>query len=149
MITIAEIMTNQVVALNPNNTAYDARQLMKTHNIRHIPVVDEANNLCGLVTQRDIFANATSSLDSEDATNQSIREQGISLATIMRTDVDTVRENTSLRQAAIHLNKYKFGCLPVVDDGRLVGIVTESDFVEVCITLLEQQEMVEPLGEFD
>jgi CBS domain-containing protein len=63
---------------------------------------------------------------------------------IMVTDVATVDERASLRQAALFLEKHRIGCLPVVTDGMLQGIITETDFVAVAINLLEQLEDSEP-----
>jgi CBS domain-containing protein len=62
-------------------------------------------------------------------------------------DVATVDVNASLRQAALFLEKHQIGCLPVLDDGSLVGIITETDFVAVAINLLEQIESAEPFDE--
>ena len=65
----------------------------------------------------------------------------------MVTKVATVRENATLRQAALFLEKHRIGCLPVVTDGKLVGIITDTDFVGVAINLLEQIEELEPIEE--
>ena len=62
-------------------------------------------------------------------------------------DLATIDENASLRQAALFLEKHRIGCLPVVTDGSLRGIVTDTDFVGVAINLLEQLEESEPLDE--
>ena len=62
-------------------------------------------------------------------------------------DVATVDINASLRQAALFLEKHQIGCLPVMGDGKLVGIITETDFVAVAINLLEQIESTEPLDD--
>ena len=58
----------------------------------------------------------------------------------MTTDVATVNENAGLREAALFLEKHRFGCLPVVTNGVLRGIVTDTDFVGVAINLLEQMQ---------
>ena len=59
---------------------------------------------------------------------------------VMIRDLATVDEHASLRQAALFLEKHKIGCLPVVTDDKLRGIVTDTDFVAVAINLLEQME---------
>ena len=61
----------------------------------------------------------------------------------MTTPVDTVAETASLRGAALHLQKNKLGCLPVVTADKLVGIITDSDFVAVAINLMELLEEAE------
>jgi CBS domain-containing protein len=65
----------------------------------------------------------------------------------MVTDVATVDLNASLRHAALFLEKHKIGCLPVLDDDKLVGIITDTDFVAVAINLLEQLEETEPVSD--
>ena len=74
-----------------------------------------------------------------------IRARDIGVADVMVTDVATVSREASLRQAALFLEKYRIGCLPVVDDDVLIGIITDSDFVAVAINLLEQIEESEPV----
>ena len=66
----------------------------------------------------------------------------------MVTDVATVNEHAGVRQAALFLEKHKIGCLPVVTDGNLRGIITDTDFVGVAINLLEQIETTEPEDDF-
>ncbi|MDX2413169.1 MAG: CBS domain-containing protein, partial [Woeseiaceae bacterium] len=60
-------------------------------------------------------------------------------------DIATIDEHASLRQAALFIEKHKIGCLPIVTDGKLRGIITETDFVAVAINLLEQIESTEPM----
>jgi CBS domain-containing protein len=62
-------------------------------------------------------------------------------------DLATVDEHASLRQAALFLEKHRIGCLPVVTDGDLRGIITDTDFVGVAINLLEQMEDTDPLDD--
>lgn len=62
-------------------------------------------------------------------------------------EVITVDHRASLRQAALFIEKHKIGCLPVLSEGKLVGIITDTDFVAVAINLLEQLEESEPDGD--
>ncbi len=62
----------------------------------------------------------------------------------MCTNVMSVTPKAGLKETALYMQKHKVGCLPVVDKGRLVGIITNSDFVSIAISLLELQEEVEP-----
>ncbi|AEY01054.1 putative acetoin utilization protein AcuB [Oceanimonas sp. GK1] len=131
--TVSEIMSSRVLGLPPSATLAEARTLMQRHHIRHLPVMEQ-DKLVGLVSQRDILAAQESSL--EQGRNGHFLEQH-SLAEIMKTGVTTVSPHAGIREAALYLQKHKYGCLPVVDKGRLVGIVTDSDFVAVAIHLLE------------
>lgn len=147
MLSVAEIMTTQVLTLSPDDSLQKARQIMSEHHIRHIPVVEDDNRLAGLVTQRDVLAAADSTLlvSPEDAGSQ---EEYIALSSFMTRDVHTVDEHASLRGTALYLQKNKVGCLPVVQGETLVGIITDSDFVAVAINLMEQLEDSEPEEDF-
>lgn len=147
MLSVAEIMTREPYTLGPDDTLVQARQLMAEHHIRHIPVVSGDNSLIGLVSQRDVLAaGASNILSREDAVGA--KDSYVALSSIMTSPVQTVEENASLRGTAMQLQKNKLGCLPVVNAGRLVGIITDSDFVAIAVNLMEQLESSEP-DEFD
>jgi CBS domain-containing membrane protein len=79
-----------------------------------------------------------------------IHANEIIVGDVMVTDVATVSVNARLRQAALFLEKHQIGCLPVIDEGDLIGIITDTDFVAVAINLLEQIEATEPFeDDFD
>ncbi|MDK9759128.1 CBS domain-containing protein, partial [Vibrio sp. D173a] len=111
-------------------------------DIRHIPVVDADRKLLGVVTQRDVLAAQESSLQNIP------QAQSYTLATplneIMHKNVMSVEPRAGLKESAIYMQKHKVGCLPVVEHGELVGIITDSDFVTIAINLLELQEESEP-----
>lgn len=147
MLSVAEIMTREPYTLGPDNTLAEARQLMAEHHIRHIPVVSSEGSLIGLVSHRDVLAAGDSTvLGKQPDTGPA--ERYVALSSVMTSPVQTVDEQTGLRGAALHLQKNKLGCLPVVREGRLAGIITDSDFVEIAISLMEQLEASEP-DEFD
>ena len=143
MLTLNEIMTSDLHTLRPESTIQDAITLMNGKTIRHIPITDENNHLLGLVTQRDILA-ATS---PQSTAKQ--REMSTLLNTIMVEKLATVNKGADLRQAALFLQQHKHGCLPVVENDELVGIVTDSDFVTIAIHLLEIMEAIEPVENID
>lgn len=145
MLTVAEIMTQEPYTLGPDDTLAAARQLMWEHHIRHIPIVSAEGSLIGLVSQRDVLAAADSTVVNPGG--QSSRENYVALSVIMTTPVQTAEESASLRGAAMNLQKNKLGCLPVLRGSRLVGIITDADFVAVAINLMEQLEEAEPLAE--
>jgi len=143
MFSIDAIMSTNLVTVEPSATLAEARTLMHDHRIHHVPVV-EGDQLVGLVTLTNVLA-ATDSFLRDDKSRIHANEIGITDA--MVTDVATVDVNASLRHAALFLEKHKIGCLPVLDDGKLVGIITDTDFVGVAINLLEQIEETEPFDE--
>ena len=134
MITVDEIMSTNLETLKEVDTLETAARLMADNGIRHLPVLNDDGSLVGLVTQRDVLKSASVAANPGS----------VPCSEFMTRDVDTVDERTGLRQAAIYLQKHKYGCLPVVTGGKLKGIVTDSDFVGVAINLLEQLEIAEP-----
>ena len=143
MFSIDAIMSTNLVTVEPSATLAEARTRMHDNRIHHIPVV-EGDQLVGLVTLTNVLA-ATDSFLRDDKSRIHANEIGISDA--MVTDVATVDVNASLRHAALFLERHKIGCLPVLDDDKLVGIITDTDFVGVAINLLEQIEETEPVDE--
>ena len=143
MFSIDAIMSTNLVTVAPSATLAEARTLMQDHRIHHIPVM-EGDQLVGLVTLTNVLA-ATDSFLRDDKSRIHANEIGI--ADAMVTDVATVDVNASLRHAALFLERHKIGCLPVLDDSKLVGIITDTDFVGVAINLLEQIEETEPVDE--
>ena len=143
MLTVAEIMTREPYTLGPEDSLADARGLMAQHHVRHIPVVIGNGVVAGVVSQRDVLA-ATASHVLNAASKVAQRTDEIALSAIMSSPAQTVDERASLRGTALHLQQHKLGCLPVLRDGKLVGIITDADFVEVAINLMEQIESGEP-----
>jgi CBS domain-containing membrane protein len=141
MITVEEIMSVSVQTLNPKNSLTEAKKLMAENGIHHVPIVDDAGKVVGLVSHRDTLAASESCLKKGDTT---LNADEIAIEEFMTTGVTTVDGRAGLREAALFLQKHQYGCLPVVTDGKLKGIITDSDFVAVAIDLLEQAEQIEP-----
>jgi CBS domain-containing membrane protein len=147
MISVDEIMITNVFTLKPSDSVYDARALMKEKDIRHIPIVDDAGGLVGLVSQRDILNASESTLHATSAEQRLSLEKEHKIEEVMTRELKTIDERDSLRSAAVCLRKFKHGCLPVVTGGELRGIITDTDFVGVAVHLLEQVETGIPVEE--
>ena len=147
MITIDELMTSNPFTLGGSDTLNDARNIMTEKHIRHIPITDKDKHLLGLVTQRDVL-EATEP-GSKYQTKSASGNDDIKLSDIMIQNVSIIHKSDSVRQAAIYLQSHKYGCLPVVTDGCLVGIITDSDFIDIAINLLEQVEVAEDVAEVE
>ena len=145
MFSIEAIMSTNLITVTPSATLAEARTLMHDHRIHHIPVVED-EQIVGLVTLTNVLA-ATDSFLRDDKSR--IHANDIPIDEAMVRDVATVDINASLRHAALFLEKHQIGCLPVLDEGKLVGIITDTDFVAVAINLLEQIEETEPVSEDD
>lgn len=130
-------MTPVVAVLAVGDTLADAREQLERCHIRHLPVVDGDNRLVGLVTQRTILA-AWLSHGRPDRERPEVIASEVPVEMVMERDVLTVDEETTAARAAELLERYKFGCLPVVDrEHRLVGIITAADFVRFARTFFE------------
>ena len=134
---VQEVMTAPVFSLRETDTLQNARELMALQRIRHVPIVGANEMFIGLITHRDLLSATISHLAEIDPETQREIDSGIPIKEIMRTDLRTVETGTHLKDAAKLLLNHKYGCLPVVDQGRLVGIVTEADFLKLTISLLE------------
>jgi CBS domain-containing membrane protein len=144
MFSIDAIMSTDLITLRPESTVAEARSLMQSNRIHHLPVIEGEHNLVGLVTLTNVLAATDSFL--RDPENR-IHATDLQVKDIMVTDIATIDEHASLRQAAMFIEKHQIGCLPIVTDGRLRGIITDTDFVGVAINLLELAEETEPFDE--
>lgn len=141
MITVEEMMTANPKTLTEHDTLADVQSVMARYSCHHVPIVKDGKHLVGLVSQRDVLRVTGSSL-IEDA-DQQIGDD-VKIGEFMTRDVFTVSPATSLRKAAIYIRTQRYGCLPIVENRELVGLITDSDFVNIAIDLLEQLEETEP-----
>jgi len=144
MFNLNEIMSTDVITVPLSASLAEARSLMRENRFHHLPVVNDGGDFVGLLTQTDVLAATDSIL--RDAENR-LRARNIPIEDVLVRNVVTISENASVRRAALFLEKYRIGCLPVVTRGKLVGIITDTDFVAVAINLLEQLEEFEPVEE--
>ncbi|HEX9813898.1 MAG TPA: CBS domain-containing protein [Myxococcota bacterium] len=123
---VADLMTPDPVTVLPTTPVGEVLRTMAERRFRHMLVSDVENDLLGLVSQRDILTAAHSAglqIGSED--NRPISE-------LMHRTLDTVRPECCAAEAARYMLSSKHSCLPVVnDDGELVGILTEADFLRL------------------
>ncbi len=133
MISVADFMTKDLVTVRESDDLALAESLLRLGGIRHLPVVQDGR-LVGLVTQRDILRSGHSG--RADA-------RTLPVSQIMTRELTTVRPAMALAQAARLMLERKFGCLPVCEDGgRLVGIVTEADFVRFAADVARDLDLV-------
>ena len=129
---VRDCMTKKVETVGPNDALVTAEDVMRLGRIRHMPVVDEGE-LVGLVSQRDLFHSAlVKALGFGTHATQKARETML-VKEAMTSDVTTTTPDTPLADAARLMLDRKIGCLPVVENKKLVGILTEADFVKLAI----------------
>lgn len=129
---VEDRMTRDVRTARRNDNLSLADELMKVGRFRHVVVLeDDGDEVAGVISQRDIFygALAWSSGLGSAAYAKMLETQPVKA--VMQTDVETVTPDTALVDAAHTLLEKRIGCLPVVENGNLVGILTEGDFLSL------------------
>jgi CBS domain-containing membrane protein len=134
--SVADLMTGDVVTLTEDETLAHAQRCMARGRIRHLPVVREGR-LAGLITHRDLLAASFSIFAEVEASEQRRVFDTVRVVEAMHRDVVTVSPDLPVSKAARILLENKYGCLPVVDDDQMLrGIVTEADFLRLTVQLL-------------
>lgn len=132
----SDIMSKDVVTLEESETLEFVEESMRTLRFRHMPVMDRGR-LVGLISHRDVLRVSASSLLSNGEQQTHYLAKKFFVRDVMTRQVATVNRDTPLLEVATRLRKGKLGCLPVVDaENTLVGIITEADFVDLCMRLL-------------
>lgn len=132
MVVIENVMIKKVITVSAEITIAEALRVSKKYKIRHLPVVDENNNLIGIVSDRDLRDVCPSTLCPE---NPEVLKTTF-IKDIMKTDVITIHPLEFLEEAARLLYEHRIGCLPVVRNNTLVGIVTETDILRSLVEIL-------------
>ena len=136
---IRDVMTKNPITVDSETLVLDAQKIMKENNIRRLPVVDKGN-LVGIVTQHDLLQASPS-----PATSLSIHELNYLLAKmkvkeVMKKNPFTLTPDTPFEEALRIGQDKKIGSFPVMDKGKLIGIITESDIVRFLTRALGLRE---------
>ena len=125
---VTQIMMGSPVTLGPEDTLDLANDVISLGRIRHIPVVD-AGRLVGLLSERDLMGAAASHVFRLKQKSKSALLKGVLIRDVMKKRVVTVTPETSIKDAAHLMADKKIGCVPVVRDGAIVGLVTTTDIL--------------------
>lgn len=133
---VKDRMTPNPITILPSATHRQAAEVMREHHIHHLPVLDKGGNLVGIVVEQDLLAAQPS-----PATTLSIYEihgllSKLQVKQIMTRPVYTTPPDCPIEEAARVMLSEDIGCLPVVEDGKVVGIITDHDIFDVLVTLL-------------
>jgi acetoin utilization protein AcuB len=119
-----ELMRTNPVTITPQETVGEARSLMKRHGIRHLPVLD-ASRVVGVVSDRDTQIPEVVGVDPDTRwLDKALVGQ------VMSSPAVVMPPGATAKEAANRMRGNKIGCIPVAEDGRLMGIVTETDILE-------------------
>jgi CBS domain-containing membrane protein len=131
---VKDIMSREVETVDRNDQLAVADKRMSEQRIRHLPVLETDGSVCAVVSQRDLFRGALlRNLGYGSRAEDTLLKQVVIKEAISGSLYTTTPE-TSIAAAAQTMLEKKIGCLPVVEDGKLVGIVTEADFVRLVAT---------------
>lgn len=133
--TVADIMTANPTTVTPRNAIRTAINLMREGGYRRLPVVDRGR-LVGIITDRDLRRAANSPYVVREQWYDNFILDHIEVASCMTPNPLTVEPTTSIADATMLMRSHKIGGLPVVVDGQLVGIITETDLLDFLVELL-------------
>lgn len=126
---VRELMSPMVLSVRQSEDLARVAHLMWEERIRHVPVVDLRGVLVGLISQRDLLrAQLIEQNDQPPAIERAVLES-LSAEDLMNTHLEVIEPNAPLKEAARTMYEHKIGCLPVLEREKLVGILTEADFV--------------------
>ena len=130
MKTVREIMKTEVTTLGRNDTLQLAQDIMTLGRVRHFPVLEDGE-LVGVMSQRDLYRASLGSVMKYGEKAQREFLDTIAVKEVMKYPPVTIAPQASVQEAARLMLKEKIGCLPVLDNGELVGIVTETDMLQL------------------
>ena len=133
---VKDLMTPDPICGRPDMVVTEIQKLMSDNSIRHVPIVDEAGSLVGLVTQRSLFGALRTEESDLSQFEVSYILARIQAQHVMVEDVITITQDVPVEEAARVMADKRIGCLPVMRDGDLVGIITDNDLFNAMLNLL-------------
>ena len=132
-------MSRKVVSISPDDTLRIVHDIMELGRVRHIPVV-RRGELVGVVSQRDLLQASLSNVIGIPSEDQDLFLEGVSISQVMSAPPVWIGPEGSIQEAARIMAESKIGCLPVVEGGKITGIVTETDVLRYFAGLPLQPE---------
>lgn len=149
---VRDVMARAPITIDPEAPVETALAVMREREVRHLPVVDDGGRLVGMVTDRDVrsaifspaFAEHLSSGQRARLHSLTVPLANLRVRDIMTWGAVTITPEAPVAQAAAVMAEGRFGSLPVVEGGRLVGIVTESDVLKALASTLQPVRGADP-----
>ncbi len=137
MSNIKDIMTKKPICLSEHSNVHKARMLMAEKSIRHIPVKNiTSSKLIGMLSQKAVLSNAIKVINQRGLEQLEHEEKSIEIATIMDSSPSIFDVKDNLIDVANNLLEQKSGCVAIVEDEKLVGVITSNDFVKLAVKQL-------------
>jgi len=133
---VRDRMSKSPVTTTPDTSVTDALRLMRESKVRRLPVMDAHGKLVGIVADQDLLYASPSPVSSLSVWEMNYLLAKLKVEEVMTRQIITVTEDTPLEEAARIMVDNKIGGLPVVRDGQLAGIITETDLFKIFVALL-------------
>ncbi len=137
---VRDIMTTEVVSVQETDTLLDAALIFARSTLRHLPVLRE-KKVVGIITQRDLRGYAPGLLSGVTSEQYQNVMETTSIARVMARNIHTVKPDQPVVEAVELLFNHRIGCLPVVENEELAGIVTTTDMLGVMVRLLRENKL--------
>jgi acetoin utilization protein AcuB len=137
---VGERMSQPIIIVHADTPMQEAHKLMRDEKIRRLPVVNNRGKLIGIVTESDLLQASPSDVTSLNVWELNYMLSKIKVEDIMSKDVITVQSDTPLEEAARIMVDNKIGGIPVVKNGDVLGIITETDLFKIFLELLGARE---------
>jgi acetoin utilization protein AcuB len=133
---VRDRMTPDPICGTPDMPVTDIQEMMREKRFRHLPIIDEAGNLSGLVTQRSLLRALPSDVTGFSRFEISYILGKITAKDVMTKHVITIGEDVAIEEAARIMADHKIGCLPVCSGDKMVGIITDNDLFAIMVDLM-------------
>lgn len=137
-LTVGRVMTREVKTLAEGQVLLDAMKFMREHHVRHIPILNADGDLVGVLTDRDIKRASPSALapGQREVWEKIVTETPLSR--VMTREPTTGSSDMNIRTALRLFVDESIGCLPVLDEGKLIGIVTAQNLFGAMLEILDE-----------
>lgn len=137
---VKDRMTRDLVTITPDTAFPDAFSILRDKKIRHLPVLDKKKKLLGVVAQTDLLHASPSSATTLTVFEINYLLANLHVKEVMSSPPITVPDDAPLEEAARVMVEKKIGCLPVMNNGELVGMITETDIFESFVEVLSGKD---------
>jgi acetoin utilization protein AcuB len=137
---VKERMSHPVITVHPELPIHDALERMREEHVRRFPVTDKRGRLVGIVAEKDLLHAAPSDVTSLNIWEIHYWVSKITVEKVMTRNVITITEDTPLEEAARIMADHKIGALPIMQDSKVVGIITETDLFKIFLEMLGARE---------
>ena len=131
---VADWMTKKVFSVSPDSSISEAAKITREKGIKHLPVL-KGKKVVGILSDRDIKEYVPSKATSLDVYELHYLLAKTKVKEIMKKKIYTTAQETPIEEAALVMHSRNIGCLPVIDDGRLVGIISDRDIFQVLVDI--------------